>query len=457
MVGRHWILGGLAGAWLGLSAAVPQEAWVERGNQLLVEGKFPEALELFRVQKERAPSDPRPYFYAGVALAEAGHLSAAAAELHEALRLDPQTPEYRIFQANLLTRLGRKTQARTLLAEFAAGADWDSLATAWLWLLSDTFYRLEQNDPALSVLEVLSRREPGNSRIPLNRAQVYVAQGRYEAAREAAEESLRIRAEDNAAAHFELGKILHHQGEVEGARKALEEAARQDPDNAEYLFRLGTHYLAEDELEKARQVLHRAEKASGRIPEVYYSLGRVYQKQGEEEKASRYLRRFQEASSSRRKEEERRRQAERLLQQGEEELDQGRVVQARVLFEKVLEIDPDHWAAHGYLAEMFLDAGAEEALEHLRAMERIDPYSLVGNYLMARYWYEHRDLAEARRYAEQARALRPGNAEIRNLLGNIYFGLGRREEARREYEAAVELAPGREDFRLNLESARQAP
>ena len=33
-------------------------------------------------------------------------------------------------------------------------------------------------------------------------------------------------------------------------------------------------------------------------------------------------------------------------------------------------------------------------------MEKLDPESVVGNYLMARYWYERKEYETARGYAE---------------------------------------------------------
>ena len=83
-------------------------------------------------------------------------------------------------------------------------------------------------------------------------------------------------------------------------------------------------------------------------------------------------------------------------------------------------------------------------------MEEIDPDSVVGNFLMAKYWYGRKDFERALGYAEKVESSRPGNSELRNLLGDIYQGLGQKEKALREYQAAVRLAPDRADFRENL-------
>ncbi len=50
-----------------------------------------------------------------------------------------------------------------------------------------------------------------------------------------------------------------------------------------------------------------------------------------------------------------------------------------------------------YLAEMMLSSpDSARAYPHLVAMEKIDPDSVVGNYLLSRYWYKRKDYERAR-------------------------------------------------------------
>jgi Flp pilus assembly protein TadD len=89
-------------------------------------------------------------------------------------------------------------------------------------------------------------------------------------------------------------------------------------------------------------------------------------------------------------------------------------------------------------------------------MEELDAESVVGNYLLARHWYLRKEFARAGVYAEKVKQLRPAHAELRYLLGRIHLGLGRPEEARREFEEAVRLAPERADFREDLQKLKLA-
>jgi tetratricopeptide (TPR) repeat protein len=76
-------------------------------------------------------------------------------------------------------------------------------------------------------------------------------------------------------------------------------------------------------------------------------------------------------------------------------------------------------------------------------MEELDRDSPVGNYLAAKYWHQRGDLQKARLCAEKVKAVRPGHAELRKLLGDIYTGLGEAVKALGEYEAAASLEPQR--------------
>src|SRR2546422_9899510 len=97
-------------------ATQQQPDFLDKGSKLTAQGQFIEAVAALNRFKQTAPEDPRPYFYSGIALTEAGRLSAAALELSEAVRLSPDRPEYLIFQANVFSRLKQRDHALGALA-----------------------------------------------------------------------------------------------------------------------------------------------------------------------------------------------------------------------------------------------------------------------------------------------------------------------------------------------------
>lgn len=424
---------------------------IEEGTQLLSKGRLAEALTVFSRFKQAAPQDSRPYFYSGVVLAQMGELSAAASELQEAVRLAPDKPEYHVLRADVSCRLKQTAAAAATLAIFDRPGVAEQLTPAWLKLLVDVYYRLEKAQGALRILGLLTERTPEDPDIDLNRGQVYALRGQADLALESLKKSIE-KSTVNPVAYFELGKILYQRNELDASKQALLEAVRQNGTNPEYFYRLGVVCLASGEVEEAIQYLKRAEPSGSALPQIYNVLGRAYQQKGDRAKGDEYLKKFQEITSAEQKKEDRNWALERLIYQGEMQLDQKNTAGAQTLFEQALQIDPNQWDAHGYLAEMFLSSGdLELARQHLVKMEEIDADSVVGNYLMATYWYRLSEFERARAYAEKIKSTRPGNSELRNLLGNIYVGLGQEEKALQEYEAAVRLAPDRADFRENLQ------
>ena len=434
----------IGGAFSCVAQAQPQQ--LDEAIKLLSQGRFPEAISLFNHCKQTNPQDARPYFYSGLALAEAGRVSAAALEMDEAVRRDPQRPEYLVFQANLFARLKQKPPAEATLESLQKLGAVERLEASWLWMLSDVYYRMERFPDALRLLDLLEKRNPDDPRLDLNRGQAYVFQSQFDQAQEAFRKSI-AKHPKNPLAHFELGKLLHLRNDMPAAKKALLEAARLEKNNPQYLQKLGAVCLVLKEIDEAVAHLERAAALDRNSSQAYYSLSQAYQRKGEREKAAGLMRQFQALKQR----EEGVEEAERLLARGERLLDEGKEAEAQAAFEQLIQIAPDNWTARAYLVEMFLGQGdSQNAGPHLEKMEALDADSVVGNYLMARRWSLRKEFERARIYAEKVKQSRPVHADLRNLLGQIYLGLGQREQSLREFEEAVRLAPGRADFRANL-------
>jgi len=200
--------------------------------------------------------------------------------------------------------------------------------------------------------------------------------------------------------------------------------------------------------------LKRVESSGPVLPEIYYGLARAYRKKGEASLDAEYVKKFQQVMEAKRDHDAQLLAADRPIAQAQRQLDQGHEAEARGLFQAALAVDPNRWEPHAYLAEMDLASGElKQAYPHLLKLREIDPDSAIGNYLMARYWFKQKDYERARQCAEQVRLSRPGNSELRVLLGDTYMKLGERQKARREYEEAIHLAPERADLRELLRQA----
>jgi tetratricopeptide (TPR) repeat protein len=443
-------LGGLSACGAEQTGAETLETGLAQGIKLLNEGHVLESVKVLNIAKQSAPQDARPYFYCGMALAQAGRMRDAAYELGEAVHLSPEQLHYRVFQAHVLEQLKQASAAQEALAVFQKEQMAEQLSPAWLRLLADVYYRLQITDEALKVLDLWARHDPTDARIDLYRGQVYVVKGQPDMALSFFRRSLE-KSPQNPQAYFEVGTILYEKNELLPAKNALLSAVRENANNPECLSKLASVYLAMGDPDAAIESLKKVEPAGPKMPMIYYVLGRAYRSKGDTTRAAAYMEKFQQATSAERDRQARTLAAERPIAQAQRQLDQGNPEAARALFQKALEADPNRWEPNAYLAEMDLNSGdLRAAYPLLQKLEQNDPDSAVGNFLMARYWFKKRNYDQARRYAEKVKLSRPDNSELRALLGEIYVKLGEKQKARHEYQEAIHLAPGRAEWRERL-------
>jgi tetratricopeptide (TPR) repeat protein len=122
-------------------------------------------------------------------------------------------------------------------------------------------------------------------------------------------------------------------------------------------------------------------------------------------------------------------------------------------FEKSVELDPQHVPGLIGLARFY--AGAPEiaggslakAAEFATRVQKIDPF--LGTIELARICEKDEKFAEALAHYEAAAVLKPEHAGMQNACGRMLVKLGRKDEARARFEAALKINP-------ELEAAKKA-
>ncbi len=332
-----------------------QKRELEEGRNHLAKGEFAEAIESFKRLKQMDPSHPQGYFFLGAALAQSGHLNAAAAEFSEALRLGPDQPEHALALANVLTRLGQKRQAMAALETLGQKVPLDRISAANLGELMKLYFGLERTEEAMRVLNLLSERSPENPRLDFYRGKIYKMMGDLDLAQQSIEKSLE-RNPGNAADLFELGRIYEQRGQAQDAKKAFLQALERQPDNPETLYAIGSICLVRKELDEAVRHLERCEAVAPGYPKIYYTLAQAYQSKGNSVKAAEYFAKMKEhdAGAARQQKEIQEREESILTASARDALRQGSATEARSLFQQLLELNPASLEAHQYLAEMCL-------------------------------------------------------------------------------------------------------
>ncbi len=132
----------------------------------------------------------------------------------------------------------------------------------------------------------------------------------------------------------------------------------------------------------------------------------------------------------------------------------------RKAFERAVEINPAHLGGLIGMTRFYSNvpeiAGGslEKAAEFARRVRAIDPY--LGEAELGRVAERSEDFAEALARYEAAAQLQPGNAGMQNACGRMLAQLGRKDEARARFEAALKLNPEFEPARKGL-AALDAP
>lgn len=121
-------------------------------------------------------------------------------------------------------------------------------------------------------------------------------------------------------------------------------------------------------------------------------------------------------------------------------IDLGRNAEARAHLEKILECKPDHTGAHHHLAVLLSREGKlREAAEHCRQALEVDPDFFAGQMTHGLILIETGDFGEAEKHLAEAVRLTPADPQANYYYGYVLHRQGKLQEAAKYYSHAVEL------------------
>ncbi len=115
-------------------------------------------------------------------------------------------------------------------------------------------------------------------------------------------------------------------------------------------------------------------------------------------------------------------------------------------FEQSIALDPKHVPGLIGLTRFYSNApeiaggSLAKAAEFATRVQQIDPF--LGTIELARISERDEKFTEALALYESAAQLKPGHAGMQNACGRILAKLGRKDEARARFEAALKITPG---------------
>ena len=133
----------------------------------------------------------------------------------------------------------------------------------------------------------------------------------------------------------------------------------------------------------------------------------------------------------------------------------GRAPEARETLEKLLQLDPDSYAALRQLGELEVSGGLfSKAIEHLEHARRLRPDDSEAAFYSGSAFQKAGDPDRARGALEASLTLRAGNFDARLLLGQVYLSLKQTGAAQDQFEAALLIRPESLPAKLGLARVR---
>jgi tetratricopeptide (TPR) repeat protein len=308
----------------------------KRALELEVQGNDAAALSLLWEAAGLAPRDADIQNRLGEALERVGALDAAIEAYRLAISLRPSFQKAANNLILTLVKAGRSTEAVTL-ARTLVNARRDD-PDRWFTL------GLAQSEPDLEEATRSFRRALELApRHTLARYNLALVLKRADRLADAIDELHRvIEIEPRAEAHYTLGVIYWHQGDLDRAVAGLRAAVTADPRYADAHYTLGAVLHAQRDWTGATDALRRALALRPDLPGAHYTMARVLQAAGEEPAAQKHLAEAERLRHRAQQEQE----ARVWTSVGTERLEAGEAVNALDCFRRAVAVFEGYAPAH---------------------------------------------------------------------------------------------------------------
>jgi tetratricopeptide (TPR) repeat protein len=350
------------------------------------------------------PSDPAfEHLATGAKALHEKNYDEAEKELAAALRLEPKNPDLVFALANvyeLREEWDEAAQLRHQAVVLAPGFVAARLAMAY------ACYRLGDADCAEAESRAVLQRLPNDVEAHKNLGLALEASSDLEGAEREYREAIRLKP-DYPNAFYDLGIVLSKKGDLEGSVAAYQQATRLNPTDWRYFYNLGIVLNDKGDHSASITAYKRAKELAPEEPTIRQNLGSEYCNTGQH--------------------------AEAIMEMRE-----------------LLELDPDWNMARDCLGKsLYLTRQDDAAMEVFREALRRDPYDGDAHIGVALGLINKKQYAEALAELQEAERLMPDSYLPHLDRGHVYFAQGRYDDASREYDQALRIAPA------NLEVVRR--
>lgn len=402
---------------------------------------------------------PEALYAHGMQAARQGEYAQALQYLHRAIDLHPEFAKAHAALGTVYLQLGDFPASEEALARALQLTPGLMQAESNLALL---YAKTERLEDAIRVYQDLVQRHPESLQIWLGIAAAYQQAARYEAAIEAYQESLK-RSPNHAIAMTNLASCYEAVKQVRQAIRYYKTALAQAPNLSMANGNLGAIYQKQGELDKALPLLEKAVRHDPRFTAARYCLGLVLTKKREFQRAAiAYQQVIAQQSDHvgayynlaqalfRLKRPEEGKQAMEIYRR------LNAIAQEIEDRERAILIEPNNPLKHYRLGLVYAKYGKiDEAISAFQEALNIDTKAHYALNALARlYILRGVELQDAIAHAEKAVHLTQ-SPQYMQTLALAYFQAGKRENALKAIQIAIEMDPENDAFRQTLTKMKE--
>ena len=264
------------------------------------------------------------------------------------------------------------------------------------------------------------------------KAEIYLAQGKLEAAMTACHRVLEIESNFPATCKT-LGNIWQRMGKTDQAKEWYIKAINQQPNLAEAHANLGSIYAQQKQWQLAIECCREAIGIKPNIPGFYRNLGKIWQQLGKVELA----RDCQEQALNL---EAQYPQALEYLKQGKNCLENGEIEEAITYFQQAIRLNSSCVGAYQNLGDISLKIeDFNEAINYYQKAIELKPDWWVVHHKLGKVFQEIGELDSAISSFRLSIEINKKNPWSEKNLGDILFQKGELYEAEKSYQKVIEL------------------
>lgn len=406
-------------------AQTPQDLYA-RGMRAARQGEYPQALQYLHRAVDLHPEFAKAHAALGTTYLQLGNFPASEEALTRALHIAPDLVQAASNLALLYARTERFNNAIRVYQDLIQKHP-ESLQ---IWLgIASTYQQADRYEEAIEAYQESLKRSPNHTAAMSNLASCYEAVKqeaqaiRYYKAALAQDPNLSM-------ANGNLGAIYQKQGELDKALPLLEKAVRYDPQFTAARYCLGLVLTKKREFRRAAVEYQRVIAQQNDHVGAYYNLAQALFRLKQPEEGKRAMEIYRRLNAIAQEIEDRERA---ILIEPNNPLKQ---YQLGLVYAKYGKIDK---AISAFQAALELDANAHYALNALARL-----YILQGGRSQ-----------DAIAHAEKAFHLTQA-PQYMQTLALAYFQAGKRENALKAIQTAIEMDPENDAFRQTLTKMKEA-